>query len=204
MQLFGMLDSPFVRRVAVSMNVLRLPFEHRPVSVHRGFDEFAQVNPVVKAPTLLTDSGVVLMDSTLILEHLESLAPPERSLMPSEPKARELVLRQLSLSLAACEKAVQIVYERTLRPAEKLHQPWLDRVERQLKAALEMLETEIHRDPEWRSAGAMNQAEITTAVTWRFIQHVAPGSYAPERFPGLAAQSAQAEAFAEFQAADWA
>ena len=62
MKLIGMLDSPYVRRVAVSLQLLGLSFEHQSLSVFRGFDEFRRINPVVKAPTLLCDSGVVLMD----------------------------------------------------------------------------------------------------------------------------------------------
>ena len=204
MQLIGMLDSPFVRRVAISLNVLRLSYDHRPLSVHREYDAFAQINPVVKAPTLITGSGVVLMDSTLILEHIEGLVPADRSLMPREPSRRETVLRQLGLSLAACEKSVQIVYEHNLRPAEKLYQPWLDRVHGQLRAAFEMLEAEVTEDVDWSSAADMNQADITTAVAWRFSQYVAAEGYAEARFPRLAARSARAEAFAEFRAADWA
>ncbi|MDB5739409.1 MAG: glutathione transferase domain containing protein, partial [Alphaproteobacteria bacterium] len=68
MLLIGMLDSPFVRRVAVSLKVLGLPFEHQSVSVFRHFDQFAALNPVVKAPTLIADDGTVLMESTLILQ----------------------------------------------------------------------------------------------------------------------------------------
>ena len=68
MQLIGMLDSPYVRRVAVSLKVLGLPFDLDQVSVFRHFDKFAALNPVVKAPTLITDDGVVLMDSSLILD----------------------------------------------------------------------------------------------------------------------------------------
>ena len=45
----------------------------------RNFDEFQAINPVVKAPTLVTDDGAVLMDSTLILDHIERLADPALS-----------------------------------------------------------------------------------------------------------------------------
>jgi hypothetical protein len=77
-------------------------------------------------------------------------------------------------------------------------------VEGQLTAALELLESEIDEAPDWSSAVDMNQADITTAVAWRFTQYVAPGTFAEARFPRLAAQSAQAEGFAEFRATDWA
>ena len=69
MKLIGMLDSPYVRRVAISLQMLGLPFEHQSVSVFRGFAQFQQINPVVKAPTFVSDHGEVLMDSTLILEY---------------------------------------------------------------------------------------------------------------------------------------
>ena len=53
MRLIGMLDSPYVRRVAIAMQLLEIPFEHDPLSVFSTYDQFRQVNPVVKAPTLV-------------------------------------------------------------------------------------------------------------------------------------------------------
>src|SRR5687767_10282394 len=111
MQLIGMLDSPYVRRVAISLRLLDLPFEHRSLSVFRTFEQFRAINPVVKAPTLVCDDGEVLMDSTLILDYAEALAGARRSLMPSGLAERQHELRLIGLALAACEKAVQIVYE---------------------------------------------------------------------------------------------
>ena len=73
MRLIGMLDSPYVRRVAISMRYMGLSFTHEAVSVFRHYDRFAAINPVVKAPTLVLDDGSVLMDSTLMLEYLEQL-----------------------------------------------------------------------------------------------------------------------------------
>ena len=147
MQLIGMLDSPYVRRAAISLRLLGLPFEHRPISVFRQFDEFAAINPVVKAPTLVCDDGEVLMDSGLILEYAERLAAPRASLVPKGVREAQHDLRVTGLALAACEKAVQIVYETTLRPAEKQYAWWLERVRGQLGAALAALEAELVRTP---------------------------------------------------------
>ena len=94
MKLYGMLDSPYVRRVAISLQLLGLRFEHQSLSVFRGFEDFRRINPVVRAPTLVCDDGEVLMDSNLIIELAESLAHP-RTLMPAalpqrqQPKAQE-------------------------------------------------------------------------------------------------------------------
>src|SRR5580692_6810192 len=90
------------------------------------------------------DDGTVLMDSTLMLEYLEPLAPPARRLMPQAPADRARALRVIGLALAACEKSVQIVYE-NLRPADKRDPAWLDRVHRQLLAAYRLLESECAR-----------------------------------------------------------
>ena len=109
MRLIGMMDSPYVRRVAISLKFLGIPFTHEPLSVFSQFDGFAAVNPVVKAPTLVTDEGVVLMDSSLILEYAGRLTPPERQLMPRETLQFIRAQRITGLALAACEKAVQIV-----------------------------------------------------------------------------------------------
>jgi glutathione S-transferase len=70
MRLIGMLDSPYVRRVAISLTAVGIPFEHEPLSVFRTYKEFEAINPVVKAPTLVLDDGTVLMESSLILEYI--------------------------------------------------------------------------------------------------------------------------------------
>jgi len=42
MRLIGMLDSPYVRRVAISLKYMGLAFDHEPVSVFRDYDTFAR------------------------------------------------------------------------------------------------------------------------------------------------------------------
>jgi glutathione S-transferase len=195
MQLIGMLDSPYVRRVAISLKVLGLAFDLDQVSVFRQFERFSALNPVVKAPSFITDHGVVLMDSNLILEHIARLAP--RSLMPATPASHEIALRHLGLAMAACEKSVSIVYERIQRPAEKQHQPWLDRVRGQLLAAYGALEKEV--SPDWFTGEELMQPQITTAVVWRFSQHMVSDVVPAADFPRLAALSARAEELPAFR-----
>lgn len=198
MRLIGMLDSPYVRRVAISLKLMGLGFTHEPVSVFRQFDAFAALNPVVKAPTLITDDGVALMDSSLILEHVETLASAERRLTPADPGAHARSQRLIGLALAACEKTVQIVYEFNLRPAEKRHEPWLDRVTGQLHAAYGLLEDEIADPRAWLAVDRPMQADVTAAVAWRFTQFIQPDLVQPSAHPKLAAFSERAEALPEF------
>ena len=165
LQLIGMQDSPYVRRTAITLHLLGIPFASKSISVFRGIEEFKRYNPVVKAPTLVLPDGAALMDSSLIIDHAETLAGPARSLWPAAPAERLRALRLTGLALAACEKAVQIVYERGLRPAEKLHQPWVDRVTGQLLAAFGALEAEWQRQPLQATTVSLTQTGVNTAVT---------------------------------------
>jgi len=202
MQLIGMLDSPYVRRVAISLQLLALPFEHRSLSVFRTFDQFRAINPVVKAPTLVCDDGTVLMDSTLILDYAEALAAP-RSLMPSGLAERRTTLRTIGLALAACEKSVQLVYERNLRPPEKQHEPWAARVLGQMHAAFGELEAELARGSQPGSAPVIGAAQVATAVAWHFSARMLPGTLQDVDYRRLRALSAWAEQLPEFLAAPY-
>lgn len=201
MQLIGMLDSPYVRRVAVSLQLLGLPFEHRSVSVFRTFEQFQAINPVVKAPTLVCDDGEVLMDSTLILDYAEALARGRRTLMPATLPARQHALRTVGLGLAALDKSLQIIYEHELRPEDKRHAPWLARVTGQLLAACEALDAQLVAHPPVTAPGAEDQAAVTSAVTWTFLQAMVPDVVPAARFPTVAALTASLETRPAFVAA---
>ena len=197
MKLIGMLDSPYVRRVAISAKRLGIPLEHQSVSVFRHFEQFQQINPVVKAPTLVLDDGEVLIDSTLIIEYLEALAGPGNSLMPGDIDQRLRSLRLIGLALAACEKSVQLYYERNLRPAEIQFEPWVERVEGQLAAAYSALERELEMQP-LKTDGTIAQDGITLAVAWSFTHLVVPDQVDVNRFPQISAFTEYAEGLEEF------
>lgn len=200
MKLIGMLDSPYVRRVAISLQLLGLPFEHQPLSVFRSFDEFSRINPVVKAPTLVCDDGEVLMDSTLILAYAEALSGPRR-LMPTGLKDLQHDLHLTGLALAAMEKSVQIVYEHSLRPPERLHRPWLERVTGQLLAAYGELERAMAANPLAHGSADIRQAGITVAVAWHFTQRMLPEVVPAGLFPHLVAYASAVETLPAFKAA---
>ncbi len=195
MQLIGMLDSPYVRRTAISLECLGLSFAHQPVSVFSTFEQFRGINPVVKAPTLVCDDGEVLMDSSLILQYAE--ARSGKSLWPKDAAELQHDLRAVGLALAACEKSVQIVYERNLRPQAFQYQPWLQRVTGQLRAAYAGLEQEVGKR---RAvfAGPLNQAAITAAVAWQFTQSLLAEVVAAAEHPALVELSARLEKTPEF------
>src|ERR1700721_3520326 len=88
MILIGMFDSPFVRRVAVSMNLLNMPFEHRNWSAGKDFELIRQFNPLGRVPILVQPDGETLIESAAILDLLDEYAGPERALLPRSGKDR--------------------------------------------------------------------------------------------------------------------
>lgn len=200
MILIGMRDSPYVRRVAISMKLMGLAFEHQLVSVFRHMDRFRAVNPVIKAPSFVCDDGTVLMDSTLILDYLEHCVAAGNGLMPPGGEPRKKALRLIGLAMAANEKNVAIVYEKEQRPAERRHQPWIDRAVDQVHAAFGLLERAAEEADPWLGGQRLDAADVAVAVAWRFGQHYNAEEIPASRYPALAAYCARAEALPEFAA----
>src|SRR5882762_6483313 len=120
-----MFDSPFVRRVAVSMNLLEIPFEHRNWSVGKDFELIRRFNPLGRVPTLVTDDGDALVDSAAILDYLDDTVGPDRALLPPTGRQRREALRVMAIAAGAAEKGVLQVYETVFRPEEKRHETWV-------------------------------------------------------------------------------
>jgi glutathione S-transferase len=184
-----------LRRAAIGLDLLGVEFEHQAVSVFNHFTRFQELNPIVKAPTLVFDDGTFLMDSSLILEFFESQSAT--TLWAAGAGDRLLEARVVSLALAACEKSVQAVYELNLRPEEQHHRPWLDRIAGQRSAAFDALESEIGRHP--ATFAATSHASIAAAIAFQFATSERPDLVEPSRLPELARHSQRMEALSIFQ-----
>lgn len=195
MLLVGMLDSPYVRRAAVTGTLLGLDFEHRSVSVFRHMDAFRAINPLIKAPTLVTDDGTVITDSSLIILHLEDVA--HRSLRPVDAAARSRDLGLTGIGIVAADKAVSVEYERK-RPQDRQYAPWQERIVTQLHTALDLLDAAAKRG-ELAAGPELRPADIAAAIAWGFCRFVIP-EYAPEeRWPALAGLASACEALDVFK-----
>ena len=197
MILVGMPDSPYVRRCLVSLKLMGVPFEHQAVSVFRHMDRFREINPVIKAPSFVCDDGTVLMDSTLILDYLETCVEPGRALMPPPGPARREALRIIGLAMAAAEKCVSIVYEKERRAV--IDAPWMERVTSQANTAFAELEKTAKRAGPWLQGERLTAADIAVACTWRFGQYYDSKEIPASRYPALVAHSERAEALPEFK-----
>lgn len=199
MRLIGRYASPFVRRVAVTMRLYGMPYEHDSVIPFGGTKAaLAPLNPITRVPVLVLDDGEALVDSAAILDYLDELAGPERALTPPSGPERRQVMQRLAVMLGTMDKLVAVLYERRFRPKELWHQPWLDQCDRQVTDGFRWLNGQFAG--EWMTGGRMTQADVTLAVFWAFGLAVRPNFFERLRCANIEALSRRLEATPAFQA----
>lgn len=198
MLLIGMFDSPFVRRVAVSLKRLAIPFEHANWSVGAEHARIRQFSPLGRVPTLVLDDGIALTDSSAILDYLDSRSGPERALLAAHGSARRDAMQLVALALGAAEKGREQVYERVFRPAEKRHEPYLERCRSQMHGALGQLEQwRGTHCGEWMMGERLTQADITVTCCWTFL--IESVGLEASGYGHLSALAERCEALSEFK-----
>ncbi len=203
MILVGQYDSPFVRRVAVALHHIGLPFERRVLSVFQDFDAMLAVNPLGKVPTLILTDGEPIYDSRAILEYLEGIAPAERRLTPPDAGPHREMLRIEAVGLGLAEKTYERGIEFSRRGPGTQDPAWVARLERQIGSALVWLESRFETRPqnEWLVGERMTRADLAVTVAATYVLEKLPQLYGPENFPQLDARRRKCEALAPFAAA---
>lgn len=201
MLLIGMFDSPFVRRVAITLKLLDMPFEHGNWSVGRDFDRIREFNPLGRVPTLVTEAGEKLMESAAILDYLDELAGPGRALLPAAGPERRLALKLMAMATGAAEKGILQLYERVFRPEAKRHEPWLDRCRLQVTASLGEIDRYVGERgvSRWLIGDRMTQADITVVCAFTFLNDSLRVAADPVLFQSLATLAARCESLPAFQ-----
>jgi glutathione S-transferase len=200
-RLIGILLSPYVRRVAVSLNILQIPFEHEDVFVFGEPDLVRRHNPLVRIPVLVLEDGTNLVESGAILDDVDHMVAPERRLIPSEGPLRSSVLQIAAMALGSADKTVWAFYEDRVRPAEKVHKPWVDHNDRQVLGGFEALNMAAADagDGGWIAKTAhISQADVTTAVAFTFANLARPDLVLRERYPHLSRFAERCEILSAF------
>lgn len=196
--LVGLLDSPFVRRVAVTMHLYGMPFERRALSVFGDFDSVLTSNPLGKVPAL--DLGdEMLFDSQMILDWLDEQAGEALRLTPAAGEERRRVLRTVAVGLGLAEKSVALNFERNRRAEALRDAESIRRAERQVASALAWLEARAAAGGEWLELGRMTQADVTAACACQHVMNRHPQLWNPAATPTLADLSKRAEALPAFR-----
>ncbi len=197
MILIGQNDSPFVRRVAIALRLYALPFEHRPWSVFAAADAVQAVNPLIRVPTLVLNDGFALIDSHMILDHLDSLVP--EPMFPRAEPDRHRALKVASLGTGLADKAVSLFYERAMH--QQTSAVWEARCAHQIGSVLAALEDDRRVRPgPWWFGDRIGHADIAVACALRFVTEAHGGWVEMAACPALHRHAEACESLPVFAA----
>jgi glutathione S-transferase len=195
MTLVGQYDSPYTRRVAVSLGLLGFAFEHDARSVFGDFDSMRTTNPLGRVPSLILADGTTLIDSMAILDWLDQQVGPERALLPVNGPARQAALQRIALATGTIDKVMATAYERFVRPERHRWPDWIARCRTQAEGGLRALAGQP-----WPEGARLGQDWITTACMIRYVRLADPDLLPAGRHPTLDAVAERCEALPAFKA----
>jgi glutathione S-transferase len=146
MKLIGSLASPYVRKVRIVMAEKKIDYALVLDNVWVPETTIQQSNPLGKVPCLLVEDGVVLFDSRVIVEYLDTLTPVGK-LIPASGRERAEVKRWEALADGVLDAAVLVRLEKTLRPPEQQSPLWIERQMGKVHAGLISISADLGDKP---------------------------------------------------------
>lgn len=198
MILIGRDLSPFVRRTAIILHELGLPFERRIVASATDAEEITRSNPLGRVPALVADDESVIIDSAAIIDYAIERAGNTQQLLAQRGLLRQQTLFYSALATGAMEKGVAASYERVQKPKEYLYEPWLEKLQSQMANGLSALEHALDEKSHF-IGDTLTIADINVVVAYDFgmLIHPEPTSRAaPINLPRLSKFLGQRPAFA--------
>jgi glutathione S-transferase len=165
MKLIASTTSPFVRKVLIVAHELglaeRIQVEYLITTVLAPNPKLGELHPLIKLPTLVTDDGVSLYDSRVIVEYLQSLVENTTAGVD-----RFLVLRTQALADGILDAAVLVFYERMFRAEELRSEKWLDAQADKARRGLAELEATMATWARTADGFDVGQIAVASACSW--------------------------------------
>lgn len=129
--------SPFSAKVRMAATHAGIAFEAVPVVTTEDPKLLTDANPLGKIPVFITDEDEAIYDSRVITQYLNRVSG--NRLFPRNVAKRLEAEKLEALSDGLCDCLVAIIYEHRMRPAELVHQGWIDRQWKKAERALTLL-----------------------------------------------------------------
>jgi glutathione S-transferase len=196
--LIGQYDSPFVRRVGLTLVHYGLSFEHRPWSTFGDAEKLAAFNPLLRVPTLVLDTHESLIETSSIIDYLDGLVPAAQRLTPQKEPERRHILKTVGLAAGISDKAVSLFYE--LRLHDQPSQRYVDRLRQQIKGGLDALEASAlpAGADNWHGS-RLTQADLAIVCMWRHFTDCHAELARQLSVPRITAHAAQFEELSMFK-----
>lgn len=130
--------SPYSAKVRMAAAWCGIDAEARIVDTAARPADLIDANPLGKIPVFIPDEGDAIFDSRVITQYFNRVS--NNALFPRKADKRLQVERLEALADGINDCLVAYVYELRKRPAEKVHQPWLDAQWEKVVRALDHLE----------------------------------------------------------------
>lgn len=158
--------SPYSAKVRMAAIVAGLDCESVAVDTNAEPELLLANNPLGKIPVLISDDGEAIFDSRTITHWLDRQS--RGALFPRNAAKRTEAERLEALCDGICDSLLAHVYERRFRPAEKIHQPWLDKQWGKALRALDHLDANPPRVGRKPTAGHLALRATLGYATLRF------------------------------------
>lgn len=158
--------SPYSAKVRMAAAYAGISLEAVVVDTNSQPAELTGPNPLGKIPTLVTDEGLGIYDSRTITQYLNRVSG--NALFPRNPAKRLEAEMLEALADGVCDCLLAHVYERRMRPAEKVHQPWLDLQWSKAMRAFDLLNANPPKLPKKITAGHIALRACLSYIDLRF------------------------------------
>jgi glutathione S-transferase len=171
--------SPFGRKVRIAAAQLGLETRIAVVAADTGDpgDSLRRQNPLGKIPTLISEEGVAIFDSRVIVEYLDGLAGGGR-LIPADLAVRIETLTLQALADGIADAALLQVYERRMRESAEQSAKWVDYQAEKVARGMAALEANPPR------TGATDVGAIALACALGYLDLRFAGAWR-KNHPGL-------------------
>ena len=182
MKLYYAPASSYSQRVLIALYEKDIAFQ--PIEVNL-FDpearaSYMQINPFGKIPTLVTDSGELIFEACIIIEHLDKYFQNKPRLIPLDPQ-RALEVRMLERIIDVyINSGREALFADTQRPVEEQGGKKVVKAKRLLETACGFLDEQL-RDRTWLADDEFSLADCAAAPTLNYLRMV----YSYKQLPRL-------------------
>ncbi|MBO0905485.1 glutathione S-transferase family protein [Jiella sonneratiae] len=179
MRIFYSPASPFAAKVRMAASHCGLELESVDTDTKAEPADLLASNPLGKIPAVVLDDGTALYDSRTICDYFDKLTGGQ--LVPQTLEDWTKVKLAEATADGIGDALILVLYEERYRPADRRHQPWVDKQMRKADRGLEVLEGQIEDLPEGPTTAHFAVAGLLGWMSFRFA-----GKLEAER-PALAA-----------------
>jgi glutathione S-transferase len=158
--------SPYSAKVRMAAQFAGLDAEAVLTDTNAAPAQLIDNNPLGKIPTLITDEGQSVFDSRAIMQFIDRAGG--KRIYPRNAAKRTDAEVMEALADGICDCLLAIMYERRFRPAEIVHQAWIDKQWTKATRALDYLEANLPRITKAPNGGHFAIAAMLGYLSLRF------------------------------------